>query len=318
MLFDQNMIIDATRGSIARFVNHSCEPNCEMVKWIVGGKPHMALFAGKNPIMTGEELTYDYKFDPFSARNVQECRCGAESCRGVLGPRPKEGKGAKEGKMEGVKKAVKGAVKKGKRKLKELMGGEGEGEKGNKKRKILVPVGKSKVKPAKTKSKPAKAMAKAKKVAKKMGKVGGGAGRDATAASASASAAAATSTPKKSPKPSKAAPKGLKQAKLSFGNERLTVVADASAGVGSEKEKEMGEVKEVVKARKSGVVVVKRRGTKVVMKKGVRGPGKKGKEVGLAKEGGSGKKGTPKSTPKKVTPKKVAAAVVVDAAEAAQ
>ncbi|KFY19279.1 hypothetical protein V493_08041, partial [Pseudogymnoascus sp. VKM F-4281 (FW-2241)] len=57
MLFDQNMIIDATRGSIARFVNHSCEPNCEMVKWIVGGKPHMALFAGKNPIMTGEELT---------------------------------------------------------------------------------------------------------------------------------------------------------------------------------------------------------------------------------------------------------------------
>jgi SET domain-containing protein len=41
MLFDQNMIIDATRGSIARFVNHSCEPNCEMVKWIVGGKPHI-------------------------------------------------------------------------------------------------------------------------------------------------------------------------------------------------------------------------------------------------------------------------------------
>lgn len=254
----------------------------------------MALFAGKNPIMTGEELTYDYKFDPFSARNVQECRCGAESCRGVLGPRPKE----KTGKMEGVKKAVKGVkgvVKKGKRKLKELMAGDAE-EKANKKRKILVPVGKSKAKPAKTKSKPAKAMAKAKKVAKKMGKVGG-AGRDAAAA-----AAAATTTPKKSPKPSKA-PKGLKQAKLSFGNERLTVVADASAGVGLEKERE-GEVK-VVKAKKSGVVVVKRRGTKVVMKKGVRGPGKKTKEAGLAEEGG-GKKGTPK----KATPKKVAAAVI--------
>ncbi|KFZ09810.1 hypothetical protein V502_08453 [Pseudogymnoascus sp. VKM F-4520 (FW-2644)] len=302
MLFDQNMIIDATRGSIARFVNHSCEPNCEMVKWIVGGKPHMALFAGKNPIMTGEELTYDYKFDPFSSRNVQECRCGAESCRGVLGPRPKEGKGAKEEGGKGAKmvKKVKGVVKKGKRKLKELMGGDAE-EKGNKKRKILVPVGKSK---------PAKALAKAKKVAKKMGKVGGGAGRDATAG---AGAGAATSTPKKSPKPSKA-PKGLKQAKLSFGNERLTVVADASAE--GEKGKEAGEVK-VVKAKKSGVVVVKRRGTKVVMKKGVRGPGKKGKEAGLAKEGG-GKKGTPKSTPKKVTPKKVAAAVVVDAPEAAQ
>ncbi|KAK5202081.1 hypothetical protein LTR41_012069 [Exophiala xenobiotica] len=46
MLFDQNMIIDATRGSIARFVNHSCAPNCTMEKWTVNGKPRMALFAG--------------------------------------------------------------------------------------------------------------------------------------------------------------------------------------------------------------------------------------------------------------------------------
>ena len=90
MLFDQNMIIDATRGSMARFVNHSCEPNCRMEKWTVGGKPRMSLFAGDRGIMTGEELTYDYNFDPYSQKNVQECRCGAEKCRGVLGPRPKE------------------------------------------------------------------------------------------------------------------------------------------------------------------------------------------------------------------------------------
>ena len=63
MTFDQNMIIDATRGSIARFINHSCEPNCQMVKWIVAGKPRMALFAGDDGIMTGEELTYDYNFE---------------------------------------------------------------------------------------------------------------------------------------------------------------------------------------------------------------------------------------------------------------
>ena len=63
MLFDQNMIIDATRGSIARFVNHSCEPNCRMTKWTVSGKPRMALFAGDKGIMTGEELTYDYNFE---------------------------------------------------------------------------------------------------------------------------------------------------------------------------------------------------------------------------------------------------------------
>ncbi|KAH0555627.1 hypothetical protein GP486_006430 [Trichoglossum hirsutum] len=63
MVFDQNMIIDATRGSIARFVNHSCEPNCKMVKWTVSGGPRMALFAGENGVMTGEELCYDYNFD---------------------------------------------------------------------------------------------------------------------------------------------------------------------------------------------------------------------------------------------------------------
>ncbi|KAF2275009.1 uncharacterized protein EI97DRAFT_84793 [Westerdykella ornata] len=89
MSFDNKMIIDATRGTIARFVNHSCEPNCEMIKWTVGGEPRMALFAGSRGIMTGEELTYDYNFDPFSLRNVQKCCCGTERCRGVLGPKPK-------------------------------------------------------------------------------------------------------------------------------------------------------------------------------------------------------------------------------------
>lgn len=111
MMFDQNMIIDATRGSIARFVNHSCEPNCRMEKWTVAGKPRMALFAGDEGIVTGEELTYDYNFEyvprpdrdqdrleqvltdfpsPFSSKNIQECRCGSLHCRGVLGPRSKE------------------------------------------------------------------------------------------------------------------------------------------------------------------------------------------------------------------------------------
>ncbi|RMD39476.1 hypothetical protein DV735_g5658, partial [Chaetothyriales sp. CBS 134920] len=88
MNFDQNMVIDATtKGSIARFVNHSCAPNCRMEKWTVGGQPRMALFAGEHGVMTGEELSYDYNFDPYSQKNVQECRCGEENCRGVLGPK---------------------------------------------------------------------------------------------------------------------------------------------------------------------------------------------------------------------------------------
>ncbi|TVY53552.1 Histone-lysine N-methyltransferase ash1 [Lachnellula cervina] len=122
MSFDQNMILDGTKGSIARFVNHSCKPNCRMVKWLVGGKPRMALFAGDDPIMTGDELTYDYNFDPFSAKNVQECRCGSANCRGVLGPKPKDPKPVKEA----IKEVVKAGVRAGKRKLKELFGGEDE------------------------------------------------------------------------------------------------------------------------------------------------------------------------------------------------
>ena len=113
MDFDQHMILDATRGSIARFINHSCEPNCKMIKWTVAGKPRMALFAGDRGIMTGEELTYDYNFNPYSIKNVQECRCGSTSCRGVLGPKPKE---TKE-----IKDALKPIANGGKRKMQQAL-----------------------------------------------------------------------------------------------------------------------------------------------------------------------------------------------------
>jgi [histone H3]-lysine4 N-trimethyltransferase ASH1L len=144
MSFDQNMIIDATTGSIARFVNHSCSPNCRMIKWIVAGQPRMALFAGDRPIMSGEELTYDYNFDPFSAKNVQKCLCGAPNCRGVLGPKPKEVKPPKPAKEEAGKKkgSVKGSVKAGKRKLKELLSNDRDGDsKATKKRKMATATG---------------------------------------------------------------------------------------------------------------------------------------------------------------------------------
>ncbi|PYH98755.1 hypothetical protein BO71DRAFT_425779 [Aspergillus ellipticus CBS 707.79] len=136
MYFDQNMIIDATRGSIARFVNHSCEPNCRMEKWTVAGKPRMALFAGDRGIMTGEELTYDYNFDPYSQKNVQQCRCGSSNCRGILGPRPKEkDQRAKEPKVE--KKKTKKRAKAGtKRKSGDVL--DESASQVNKKRKLQV------------------------------------------------------------------------------------------------------------------------------------------------------------------------------------
>ena len=126
MDFDQSMILDATRGSIARFVNHSCAPNCRMIKWTVAGKPRMALFAGDNGIMTGEELTYDYNFNPYSVKNVQECRCGAEGCRGVLGPKPKE-----------IREALRPITIGAKRKIQQVV--EDAVETVTKKRKIAVP-----------------------------------------------------------------------------------------------------------------------------------------------------------------------------------
>lgn len=95
----------------------------------------MALFAGDRPIMTGEELTYDYNFDPFSAKNVQECRCGAASCRGVLGPKPKD-----KPKTTTLGETIKQVARAGKRKLEELIKGEKGVDKNPKKRKIAVPV----------------------------------------------------------------------------------------------------------------------------------------------------------------------------------
>jgi SET domain-containing protein len=62
MTFHEGLIIDATKGSVCRFVNHSCEPNCHVEKWVVNGEPRMALFANEEGIKVGEELTYDYNF----------------------------------------------------------------------------------------------------------------------------------------------------------------------------------------------------------------------------------------------------------------
>lgn len=82
---DGGLVIDGQRmGSDCRFVNHSCEPNCEMQKWSVNGLSRMALFAKRN-ILEGEELTYDYNFSLFNPSEGQPCRCNTPNCRGVIG-----------------------------------------------------------------------------------------------------------------------------------------------------------------------------------------------------------------------------------------
>lgn len=82
---DGGLVIDGHRmGSDCRFVNHSCEPNCEMQKWSVSGLSRMALFAMRT-IQPGEELTYDYNFSLFNPADGQVCKCGSKQCRGVIG-----------------------------------------------------------------------------------------------------------------------------------------------------------------------------------------------------------------------------------------
>eukprot|EP00094_Tigriopus_californicus_P003586 TCALIF_03449-PA protein Name:"Similar to Ash1l Histone-lysine N-methyltransferase ASH1L (Mus musculus)" AED:0.06 eAED:0.06 QI:0/0.28/0.25/0.37/1/1/8/407/3102 len=84
---DGGIVIDGHRmGGECRFVNHSCEPNCEIQKWTVNGLYRMALFSLKD-IKPGDELCYDYNFSLFNPHEGQSCRCGSEKCRGVIGGR---------------------------------------------------------------------------------------------------------------------------------------------------------------------------------------------------------------------------------------
>ncbi|KAL8615961.1 hypothetical protein ACOMHN_034637 [Nucella lapillus] len=82
---DGRTVIDGYRmGNLTRFVNHSCEPNCEMQKWNVNGLYHMVLRTLRE-IKSHEEITYDYNFHSFNMEAQQECRCGSKKCRGVIG-----------------------------------------------------------------------------------------------------------------------------------------------------------------------------------------------------------------------------------------
>lgn len=61
LLCRPNEVIDATvKGGLARFINHSCEPNCATQKWLVDGELRVGIFAKKR-ILAGAEITYDYQ-----------------------------------------------------------------------------------------------------------------------------------------------------------------------------------------------------------------------------------------------------------------
>ncbi|XP_028158224.1 histone-lysine N-methyltransferase trithorax isoform X5 [Ostrinia furnacalis] len=79
---DDNLVVDATlKGNAARFINHSCDPNCYSRVVDIHGHKHILIFALRR-ITVGEELTYDYKF-PFEEVKIP-CTCGAKKCRKYL------------------------------------------------------------------------------------------------------------------------------------------------------------------------------------------------------------------------------------------
>lgn len=94
--------IDASRkGNLARFINHSCEPNCMTVKWQVLGELCVGIFA-KEHIRAGSELSFDYHFQRFGAFK-QQCFCGAPSCRQWLGEPPPQRSSSKPKKLHRTK-----------------------------------------------------------------------------------------------------------------------------------------------------------------------------------------------------------------------
>ena len=79
---NEDYVIDATKkGNSARFINHSCAPNCYAKVINVGFKKKI-VFNAKRDIKATEEITYDYKF-PIEEKKIPSL-CGAPNCRGTL------------------------------------------------------------------------------------------------------------------------------------------------------------------------------------------------------------------------------------------
>jgi uncharacterized protein len=87
-------VIDAAvGGNDARFINHSCDPNCEAVE-----DDRRIFIEAVRAIAPGDELTYDYSYTRDETQSEEDealyaCRCGSPKCRGtILEPRKKQRK----------------------------------------------------------------------------------------------------------------------------------------------------------------------------------------------------------------------------------
>ncbi|EDS38420.1 wolf-Hirschhorn syndrome candidate 1 [Culex quinquefasciatus] len=77
---DSELTIDAgPKSNLARFINYSCESNCETLLWKVGGSQSVGLFALKDL----KALTFNYNFETFGDQK-KICHCGASKCCGLI------------------------------------------------------------------------------------------------------------------------------------------------------------------------------------------------------------------------------------------
>ena len=82
---DDGRVIDAAqKGNAARWINHSCEPNCETIE-----EDERVFIHAVRTIRPGEELTYDYQLilDERITKRLRKsyaCGCGKPACRGTM------------------------------------------------------------------------------------------------------------------------------------------------------------------------------------------------------------------------------------------
>jgi SET domain-containing protein len=81
---DKRVIDAAVGGNSARWINHSCEPNCEADE-----QDGRVFIKALRDIRPGEELSYDYgliideRYTP-KLKAEYPCWCGSKYCRGTL------------------------------------------------------------------------------------------------------------------------------------------------------------------------------------------------------------------------------------------
>jgi uncharacterized protein len=84
-IVNRSTVIDGgANGNDARYINHSCDPNCESLI-----EDRRVFIEAIRTVQPGDELTYDYqigrdKEDPANVDEIYACRCGAKDCRGSM------------------------------------------------------------------------------------------------------------------------------------------------------------------------------------------------------------------------------------------